>query len=131
MALPFWAWPPRCWPCPQAAGKAAAPGSHAHYMQQRALCVKQRPAAERDDCLSEASTAYAASRPSLPGDDPDSLLRNKLMRCEPLKGSDKLDCQARMRGEGTVSGSVASGGIYRELVTIVPGDAASGPARSP
>ncbi|MBK7615680.1 MAG: hypothetical protein IPJ08_14910 [Burkholderiales bacterium] len=105
----------------RAAGKAAPQGAHAFYMHQRALCATQRPADERDDCLSEASTAYAATQPSLPGDDADSLLRNKLRRCEPLRGADQLDCQARMRGEGTVSGSVASGGIYRELVTIVPG----------
>jgi hypothetical protein len=111
----------------QAAGKLAPQGAHAQYLHQRALCATQRPAAERDDCLSEASTAYAATQPSLPGDDADSLLRNRLRRCEPLRGADQLDCQARMRGEGTVSGSVAGGGIYRELVTVVPGEPAVAP----
>ena len=76
----------------RAAGKAAPQGAHAFYMHQRALCATQRPADERDDCLSEASTAYAATQPSLPGDDADSLLRNKLRRCEPLRGADQLDC---------------------------------------
>jgi len=113
-----------------AAGKAP-PSAHALYLHQRALCASQRPADERDDCLSEASTAYAATQPSLPGDDAASLLRNKLIRCEPLRGADQRDCQARMRGEGTTSGTVASGGIYRELVTIVPGVAASAPVAPP
>jgi hypothetical protein len=115
----------------QAAGKAVHQGEHAQYMRQRALCATQRPAAERDDCLSEASTAYAATQPSLPGDDVDSLLRNQLRRCEPLGGTERQDCQARMRGQGTTSGSVASGGIYRELVTIVPGEPVVLPVAEP
>ena len=114
----------------QAAGKAP-PSAHALYLHQRALCATQRPAIERDDCLSEASTAYAATQPSLPGDDAASLLRNRLLRCEPLRGDEQRDCQARMRGEGTQSGSVASGGIYRELVTIVPGVAPPAPIAKP
>ena len=115
-----------------AAGKTAPQGAHAQYLHQRALCATQRPADERDDCLSEASTAYAATQPSLPGDDADSLLRNKLKRCEPLRGADQLDCQARMRGEGTTKGSVTSGGIYRELVTIQPSvPAVAPPAPAP
>lgn len=104
----------------QAASKQAPPSAPALYLHQRAQCATQRPVAERADCFSEARTAYAATQPSLPGDDADSLLHNKLIRCEPLRGADQRDCLARMRGEGTVSGSVASGGIYRELVTIVP-----------
>ena len=44
-------------------------------------------------------------------------MRNALRRCEPLRDPDRQDCVARIRGEGTTSGSVAEGGIYRELVT--------------
>jgi len=34
---------------------------------------------------------------------------------------DRADCEARMRGQGTTSGSAAPGGIYRELVTRTVG----------
>jgi hypothetical protein len=46
-----------------------------------------------------------------------------------LAGDERRDCLARMRGEGTVSGSVEAGGILREKVTVVPAPApvASGP----
>lgn len=112
-----------------AAGKTAPQSAHARYLQQRAQCPPQRDSSARDDCLSQASTTYAATQPSLPGDDAASLQRNKLLRCAPLRGADQLDCQARMRGEGTMTGSVAGGGIYRELVTIVTGEPVDSPSQ--
>ena len=45
-------------------------------------------------------------------------MRNALLRCERLSGDDRQDCVARIKGHGTESGSVESGGIYRELVTL-------------
>lgn len=40
-----------------------------------------------------------------------------LQRCAPLPEPDRRDCVARIQGQGTKTGSVAAGGIYRELVT--------------
>lgn len=51
------------------------------------------------------------------GLDPESLARNAIKRCEPLPEPDRSDCVARIQGKGTTSGSVARGGIYRELIT--------------
>ena len=45
--------------------------------------------------------------------------RNRLRRCDNQPPQDREDCIRRMNGEGTTSGSVQSGGIYRELVTPV------------
>jgi hypothetical protein len=45
-------------------------------------------------------------------------MRNALKRCEPLREPDRQDCVLRTQGQGTTTGSVAAGGIYRELVTI-------------
>lgn len=42
--------------------------------------------------------------------------------------SDRNDCVARIQGQGTTSGSVAAGGIYRELVTRIVGEVPAAPA---
>ncbi|MEO7339093.1 MAG: hypothetical protein ABIV63_21160, partial [Caldimonas sp.] len=49
------------------------------------------------------------------------LRRNAKDRCDALSGDERSDCVARMKGEGTTSGSVAGGGILREKRTIVQG----------
>ena len=60
---------------------------------------------------------------------PGRYARNALKRCEPLSEPDRGDCVARMQGGGTTSGSVAGGGIYRELVTREPSVAPASPAK--
>jgi hypothetical protein len=110
---------------PWAVAKAAAPSAKALYQRDIARCGTQRPAAERDNCLSEASTANQARLPAVVDTDPGRYARNALLRCQVLKGADRQDCVSRMHGAGTTSGSVAEGGIYRELVTLeaAPADA--------
>lgn len=84
---------------------------------------------ERANCLSEASTAYQASLPPEVDTDPGRYARNALARCQPLTADDRQDCLARMAGQGTTSGSVSGGGIYRELVTREPAAASSAASR--
>jgi hypothetical protein len=55
-------------------------------------------------------------------EDPAVYEKNRLMRCNYLPAGDRQDCERRMRGEGTTSGSVEGGGIYRELRTVVPAE---------
>lgn len=45
---------------------------------------------------------------------------NGLLRCASLPAFYKTDCEARVRGEGQVSGSVVGGGMVRESVTSMP-----------
>jgi len=100
-----------------AAGKSAAPSGKAQYQRDIAFCSSGKYVGERADCLSEASTRFAATQPVAPDDDPGRYSRNALKRCEALREPDRQDCVLRMQGQGTTSGSVAGGGIYRELVT--------------
>ena len=72
---------------------------------------------QRANCLSEASTANAARQPPQADTDPGRYARNAVERCKALRDPDRGDCIARIQGAGTTSGSVAAGGIYRELVT--------------
>jgi hypothetical protein len=90
----------------------------AQYRQNRAVCFSGQSMQELDACLYDAALAVemAKRRGYETGNVP--YADNALQRCEPLRGADRNDCTARMRGQGTVSGSVATGGIYRELVTI-------------
>ncbi len=74
-----------------------------------------------NNCMSRAEFEITTSRQRALDADPAQYLRNALTRCESLKGDDREDCVARIRGGGTVSGSVEAGGLYRELVTVIPG----------
>jgi len=117
-------------PAPQAgAGQQTAADALARFRHERDLCNGGQSQQDRESCLREAAAVFAESRKSSPDADAGDLLRNSMERCKRLPPDDAGDCLARMRGQGTRSGSVAAGGIYRELVRPVP--AASQPAAKP
>jgi hypothetical protein len=114
-------------------------GAQARYERERARCLSGQSQEDQKTCLREAGAALDSSRHhGLVTESADELAANARRRCDPLPPDDKKDCLARMNGEGTVTGSVAGGGILRELVTVIPGtppeDApppAAGPAPVP
>lgn len=90
------------------------------FERDRAACLSGRSGQDQATCLREAGAALqAARRHELTGGD-GHLQQNAEARCNVFAGADRNDCLARVRGEGTVSGSVEGGGILRETVTIVP-----------
>jgi hypothetical protein len=99
-----------------AASPSAQADTKAQPQRARTACTAVRGDA-RDNCLSEASTLAASTRPSRPEENAQQLARNAVQRCAPLPEPDRRDCVARIQGQGTTTGSVAAGGIYRELVT--------------
>jgi hypothetical protein len=101
----------------------------ARYERERAACLSGHSPQDRDTCLKEAGAALQAARRGDLTSGAGELKRNARERCNVLAGDERRDCLARMRGEGTVSGSVEAGGILREKVTVVPAPApvASGP----
>ena len=109
----------------------AVQGSHAdpqaRYERERAACLSGQSQQDRSTCLREAGAALQAARRGELASGAGELARNARERCKVLAGAERSDCLARMRGEGTVSGSVEGGGILREKVTVVPAPAASGP----
>lgn len=110
-------------PAALAADKAKPADIQARYQRDSALCMSARYKGDRNECMSEASTARSMALPSPFDPDPGRYARNALKRCEPLPESDRRDCIARMQGQGTTTGTVAGGGIYRELVTRETGPA--------
>lgn len=109
---------------PTQAATTAAPAAtnssaaKAKYARDTARCrTLPVQSTERANCLSEASTAFAQTQADKPSEAPNLLVANAMRRCDPLPEPDKRDCLIRMQGGGTISGSVASGGILRELST--------------
>ncbi len=91
------------------------------YQQDRAACMSGQTNQDRATCLREAGAALQEARRGGLDDRQSEYERNRLLRCDNQPAADREDCVRRMSGEGTTSGSVAGGGIYRELVTpVVP-----------
>jgi hypothetical protein len=90
------------------------------YQEERARCMSAPPEEDRAACLKEAGAALQAARRGELEDQPAVYETNRLARCSYLPKGERGDCERRMRGEGTTSGSVEGGGIYRELRTQVP-----------
>lgn len=91
------------------------------YRSERAACLSGQSNQDRATCLKEASAARAEARRNRLDTGSAHLQENAGARCAALTGDDRTDCDKRMSGEGSVSGSVKDGGELRELTTVVPG----------
>ena len=100
---------------------AAEPGNsssaQARFRQDMAVCNSGQSNQDAGTCREEARRALAAARRGALDDAPGQYQQNAQQRCSALQGGDRTDCEGRMRGEGTVAGSVAAGGLLRETVT--------------
>lgn len=95
--------------------------AQAKYKNDVANCNAGNTQQDRATCLREAGAALQESRRGDLTNAPRAQKQaNATQRCDALSGSDRDACEARMRGEGTVSGSVAGGGVLREIVTTDP-----------
>jgi hypothetical protein len=98
---------------------AADAGTSSSIAQERANCMSGNTNQDRATCLREAGAAKQESQRGNLRDSGD-YGSNASKRCAALPAEEKADCQRRSMGEGSVSGSVGSGGVVRELVTPVP-----------
>lgn len=92
--------------------------------------VAQGTATPRVDSRESAAARAEARRGTLAVGDPAQWQANALLRCQRHPaGDERAACERMVRGEGTQSGSVEEGGIFRELVTrtVEPAPAASAP----
>lgn len=96
--------------------------AQARYREDMAACNAGQSNQDIATCRLEARNALAeARRGRLNVSPPPQFQQNALQRCEVHQDGDRADCEARMRGEGRVEGSVESGAILRESVRIIPG----------
>jgi hypothetical protein len=93
--------------------------------RERAACLTGRTPQDQATCLKEADNAAAEKRKGTL-DTQGNLTANALKRCNVLTGEERAACEARVLGYGNTSGSVAGGGVIREVETVVvPADATS------
>jgi len=89
---------------------------------ERNACMTGRTQQDQATCLREANNAAADKRRgqlTTTGD----LTANALARCGVLSGIDRVACEARVLGYGGAQGSVAGGGMIKEVEVIsVPAD---------
>ena len=98
-----------------AASAQVAIDASGNYKEEVQSCRSGKTPQSLATCLEEARNARADKR--LGSTSADELKANAMARCEKLPMDDKEACRARMMGQGTTSGSVAAGGILRELTT--------------
>ncbi len=102
---------------------------YARYQQDLTECEAQQTTQDLAACRSEARNALAEAKRNLLSDTTANLFeKNQLKRCRVFKGDDREACEARVRDEGTSTGSVQSGGILREVVRPVPPEPSKTPA---
>jgi len=96
------------------------------YSSEVRACMSGRTAADQATCLQEARNAEADRKRGQLADPQATFRANARARCDALGGEDKAACEARMMGYGAVSGSVAGGGVLRQVETVVmpPGQSA-------
>lgn len=95
----------------------ASAQAHLRYLIEKADCESAPEDRDRAACLRDAAAAYAEARRGALESGDGAFERNAVQRCEALQGDNREDCVARIRGQGTTSGSVEGGGLYREFRT--------------
>ena len=91
-----------------------------------AACNNGKTQQDKATCLTEVKNANAAKRAGQVDNSGGQFAANALKRCDVLKGEDRIACQARIQGLGSNDGSVASGGVVRQIESVVvPADAGS------
>ena len=89
------------------------------YQQEVQSCMSGNTQQSQADCLKEARNAQADKKRGVL-DTQGPLQANALSRCDVFKGGEeKAACQARIMGMGSTSGSVAGGGLIREVETVI------------
>jgi hypothetical protein len=92
---------------------------------ERNACMTGRTQQDQATCLREANNAAADKRKGQL-DSTGNLTANALARCAVLTGTDLVACEARVLGYGGTEGSVAGGGMIKQVEVIsVPADPAT------
>ena len=93
--------------------------SSGSYQSEMQACMSGQTQQSREDCMKEARNAQAdKSRGVL--DNSGAPVSNAMGRCDVhSSGEDQAACRARVMGMGSAQGSVAGGGVIREVETVV------------
>lgn len=95
------------------------------YEQEVKACTTGKTQQDQATCLKEARNAQADKKRGVLDNAGARFESNATARCDVLAGEEKAACQARIMGYGSTSGSVAGGGLLREVETVVMPSGAS------
>lgn len=87
--------------------------------REKAACHNGMTQQDFVTCMREANNAAADKRSGKLDNAGGQFDANALKRCEVLSGDDQIACEARIMGYGSTSGSVAGGGVVRQVETVV------------
>ena len=90
-----------------------------NYRQEVRACMSGQTQQDQATCLREARNAQGDKKRGVLDNAGGRFEANAAVRCDVLTGEDKAACQARVMGFGHTSGSVAGGGLLREVETVV------------
>jgi hypothetical protein len=90
-----------------------------NYQQEVQACMTGKTQQDQATCLTEARNAQADKKRGVLDNAGATFEANARARCDALAGEDKAACQARIMGFGSTTGSVAGGGLLREVETVV------------
>jgi hypothetical protein len=85
------------------------------YQHDRQVCLSGQSNQSQATCLREAGAAKQQNMGAHSQASAEQMAANALQRCDAFTGDARQSCVARMQGQGGVQGSVAGGGILREL----------------
>ena len=95
--------------------------AQSRYRQDIAACDSGQSNQDRATCRREAGSALAEAKRGALDDAAPQYQQNALQRCNVHKDAEeRLACEARVNGQGTIEGSAAAGGILRQSVTVTP-----------
>ena len=86
---------------------------------EMAACNNGTTQQDRETCMTEVRNANAEKRSGKLDNSGGQFGANAAQRCNALLGEDKIACEARVQGIGAAQGSVAGGGVIREVETVV------------
>ncbi len=89
------------------------------FQQELNACMTGKTQQDRDTCLREARNAQSDKKRGVLDNAGAQYDSNAAARCDVLAGEEKAACQARVMGYGNTTGSVAGGGVLREVETVV------------
>ncbi|MEJ5990596.1 hypothetical protein WG902_11400 [Ramlibacter sp. PS3R-8] len=89
------------------------------YQSEVQACQSGQTQQSREDCLKEARNARADKQRGVL-ENSGTPAANAMGRCDVhTSGEDQAACRARTMGLGSAQGSVAGGGVIREVETVV------------
>jgi hypothetical protein len=89
------------------------------FQQEVNACMTGKTQQDQATCLREARNAQADKKRGVLDNSSAQFDANATARCDALAGEEKAACQARVMGYGNTTGSVAAGGVLREVETVV------------